>query len=120
MSYKYKDREAEGILNRIKRFFSGNDVTRMKKGIKIMPPKAEDFQIALDKTFKGAEHGKKKYVDVLSRDLHRKVGGYPGQDHRMPTCCSVMKSNIQQNDVILEQPPKGKGASLLIRYRIPR
>jgi len=56
------------------------------------------------------------YVEIVSGDVHRTVGGYPGQNHRMPTCCEVMYSLMKGKDLVLESPPKGKGATLLIRY----
>lgn len=39
----------------------------------------------------------------------------------MPVCCDVMRRMMDSSvDSILSEPPKGKGASLCIRYRIPR
>jgi isopenicillin N synthase-like dioxygenase len=29
------------------------------------------------------------YARALSGQLHREIGGYPGQNHRMPMCCAV-------------------------------
>jgi hypothetical protein len=60
------------------------------------------------------------YVDINSGALHRKVGGYPGTNHRMPACCDVMYAEKQSGDEIMSRPPKGKGASLTIRYKLPR
>jgi 5-methylcytosine-specific restriction protein A len=60
------------------------------------------------------------FVDVKSGDLHRRVGGYPSYDHRMPICCSVMKNIMKSGDIILHKPPSGQGASLIIRYKLPR
>ena len=83
-------------------------------------PDSYDFQKELYKIFKDAQAIGTLYVDVNSGDLHRRVGGYPGRNHRMPLCCEVMKKNMRTGDQILEQPPKGKGASLTIRYKVPR
>lgn len=83
-------------------------------------PKATDFQDALNQILKSAQARGLPYIDVRSGDLHRQVGGYPGSHHRMPVCCSVMRRNIQAEDTILEQPPSGLGASLKIRYKLPR
>lgn len=58
------------------------------------------------------------YIDIQSRDLHIRVGGYPGKNHRMPSCCTVMKKMMKSRDYIINQPPKGLGATLLIRYYI--
>ena len=56
------------------------------------------------------------YIDLVSGDIHRAVGGYPSSNHRMPVCCDVMYSRMRKNDVVLSAPPKGKGATLRIRY----
>jgi 5-methylcytosine-specific restriction protein A len=49
------------------------------------------------------------------------IGGYPGAGkHRMPVCCEAMRSEKRAGDEIVFEPPKGKGASLTIRYRLPR
>jgi hypothetical protein len=58
----------------------------------------------------------KTYVDIVSRDVHINVGGYPGDNHKMPSCCSAMRSLMKNGDIILESPPKGNGATLKIRY----
>ena len=79
-----------------------------------------DFQKELDKISEVAQSQRTLHVDVKSGDLHRRVGGYPGRNHRMPLCCEVMKRNIKQGDQILQQPPSGQGATLIIRYKLPR
>ena len=85
-----------------------------------MLPTAQDFQDELNNIFLSAQQQGRNYVNVKSGDLHRKLGGYPSQNHRMPVCCDVMKRNMNQEDTILQQPPSGKGATLLIRFKIPR
>lgn len=81
-----------------------------------MEVNAEVFRKELTKIFVNAKEQGKEFVDVKSGDLHSQVGGYPGSNHRMPTCCSVMKSMMKAKDEILEKPPLEKGASLVIRY----
>ncbi len=78
------------------------------------------FEDALAARFQAAEKSRRPYVDIVSGDLHREVGGYPGPDHRMPVCCSVMQRHVRPGDHIVDAPPKGKGATLTIRYRLPR
>jgi len=85
-----------------------------------MPPTAQDFQKELNKIFQGAQQQGKPYVDVKSGELHRRVGGYPGHNHRMPVCCEVMRRNMKPQDQILQEPPSGQGATLVIRYKLPR
>jgi hypothetical protein len=83
-------------------------------------PSKADFQKSLDELFRENEKEGNSHVDVRSGDLHRRVGGYPGLANRMPTCCDVMYENKRPLDKILNKPPKGKGASLEIKYTLPR
>ena len=83
-------------------------------------PTSEDFYNELVNIFHENEEKENSFVTVISGELHRLVGGYPGSDHRMPVCCSVMLKAMRSTDTIISQPPKGKGASLTIRYVLPR
>ena len=75
---------------------------------------------ALLKWLREAKEAGREYIDVRAGDLHRKVGGYPGPDHRMPLCCDVMRRLMGPEDVVLEEPPSGYGANLVIRYYLSR
>jgi hypothetical protein len=81
---------------------------------------AETFRDELSAQLKRAESRGASHVEINSGELHRKVGGYPGPAHRMPTCCEVMYSARQDGDEIVSSPEAGKGAALTIRYRLPR
>ena len=83
-------------------------------------PTAVDFRDQLAKEFESAEAAGKGYVDIRSGDLHTKLGGYPGPNHRMPVCCNVMRTEMSIDDKELRSPPRGRGANLVIRYTIPR
>ncbi|NIM98871.1 MAG: HNH endonuclease [candidate division Zixibacteria bacterium] len=83
-------------------------------------PSAEDFQSELNGMFASAQQQGKSFVEIKSGDLHRAVGGYPGHVHRLPTCCRVMRRNMKSGDEILHQPPGGAGATLIIRFQLPR
>jgi len=85
-----------------------------------LPPTTEDFQAELDKVFAAAQQEGKPFIEVKSGDLHRSVGGYPGRNHRIPLCCTVMKRNMKPGDEILQQPRSGLGATLTIRFELPR
>ncbi len=50
-------------------------------------PTTVDFQIELEQIFKTVQDLELSKVDVKSGDLHRTVGGYPSNNHRMPICC---------------------------------
>jgi hypothetical protein len=60
--------------------------------------------------------------EINAGDLHRRLGGYPGRNHRMPVCCAVMRAAFAPDagDLIVEEPPSGRGASFTIRYVLPR
>ena len=49
-------------------------------------------------------------------------GGYPASDgnHRMPLCVRVMRESMSDGDSVLCEPPSGTGATLTIRYLLPR
>ncbi|MGZ9709371.1 GIY-YIG nuclease family protein [Glaciimonas sp. GNP009] len=79
-----------------------------------------DFQMMLHRLLAEAASAGEIFIDVRAGNLHTRVGGYPAKGHSMPTCCSVMRDEIKTGDNVLSEPPKGKGASLLIRYRLPR
>jgi hypothetical protein len=85
-----------------------------------MAPNSEVFRRQLHSLFKKAERQGKNHIKVQSGELHRMVGGYPGTNHRMPICCGVMRAEMKSTDKIIDAPPKGNGASLLIRYSLPR
>lgn len=83
-------------------------------------PATADFREAIRKKLRLAELGNAAFLDINSGELHREVGGYPGPNAAMPSCCNAMYAEQKATDSILTQPPKGKGASLTIRYKLPR
>ncbi|MFZ2313124.1 MAG: GIY-YIG nuclease family protein [Methylobacter sp.] len=80
----------------------------------------DDFLIALRRKFQESSSVAVGHVDILSGELHREIGGYPEKGHSMPVCCSVMWREMKAGDEVLAAPPKGKGATLRIRYLLPR
>jgi hypothetical protein len=78
---------------------------------------AQTFRNALQSVFNESQG---KFVDVTSGELYRMVGGHTGRDYRMATCCNVMRKAMQPGDIVLNSPPKGRGATLTIRYVLPR
>ena len=85
-----------------------------------MPLTAEDFRDELYRIMAEAVREGHKYVDVNAGEVHRGLGGCPGPDHRVPVCCKVMKEAMTHGDKVLQEPPSGQGASLTIRYKLPR
>ena len=85
------------------------------------PPEKADFEKALNAWFLEVEKEENQFVDIRADDLHARVGDYPGPFHRMATCCEVMYEHYKPEvDRILQFPPKGKGASMEIRYAQPQ
>lgn len=83
-------------------------------------PNTEAFQKMLNREFEIATRNNQSSLIILASDLHCKVGGYPSGNHRMPICCKVMISAMEDDDLILESPPSGQGAKLKIEYKLPR
>ena len=81
---------------------------------------ATDFEAELERQFARAEAWGETALEVQAGDLHRAVGKYPASNHRMPLCCQVMKRLMSPGDAVVSEPPKGQGASLTIRYTLPR
>lgn len=80
-------------------------------------PNSEDFEAKLHEVFSNCNES---YIDIISRELHRAVGGYPGPNHRMPLCCQVMRRLMTEGDRIMYEPPSGQGSTFHIRYKLPR
>lgn len=83
-------------------------------------PTSDDFRDALRSQLRAAELNGVLYVEVNAGELHRKLGGYPSSNHQMPSCCQVMEQERRALDETISGPPSGKGASLTVRYRLPR
>ena len=84
-------------------------------------PTTLDFQRQLKGLLDQASQDGLPFIELEARQLHRLVGDYPnGGNHRMPICCKVMRSAMRREDTIIHQPPKRDGASLTIKYMLPR
>jgi 5-methylcytosine-specific restriction protein A len=87
-----------------------------------MPPTAEQFREELYAMMREGLRNNVGYVDINAGELHCRIGDYPGPNHRMPNCCQVMRAAMTPDagDRILEQPDSGEGATVTIRYVLPR
>lgn len=84
-------------------------------------PTADDFRTELRSQLRTAAASGADQIDITSGDLHRAVGDYPDpKRHRMPVCCEVMCSEMRPGDQVISSPPLGHGATLIIRYILPR
>jgi len=80
--------------------------------------KREDFQQELDNILSKALKKGEQYVVVNSIDMHHRMGGYPGYDHKMDLCHEVMKANTKKADTIYGQWEPNDDLS--IRYSVDR
>lgn len=71
---------------------ANNGAIRSQSVTKGAIPKAEDFRAELHAQFARAQANHFSFIEIISGELHRVVGGYPGSSHRMPACCAVMRS----------------------------
>ena len=85
-----------------------------------VPASAEQFRSMLSSLLDEAGRLGFSYVGITAGALHRRVGGYPGTEHRMPICCAAMRGVMGPSDRIVEQPPSGNGASLLVQFALLR
>src|SRR6266446_374220 len=84
------------------------------------PVTADIFRKALAVEFEKATRAGRDSVRITAGALHSTLGGYPGQDHRMPVCCGVMRNATIAGDTVIASPPSGQGATLTIEYLLPR
>lgn len=84
-------------------------------------PTAADFRMEMYRMMYKAMQEGETTAEINSGELHRRIGGYPGANHRMPVCCQVMRGAYAPDagDVIVEERPSGQGATLTIRYVLP-
>ncbi|MBI4202121.1 MAG: DUF2442 domain-containing protein [Chloroflexi bacterium] len=116
-----EDISVEGLLAGRPSMESHESLKRWLKAREERPRlRAEDFRKALRTKLSEASEKGTPFLDVNSGALHRELGGYPGPHHQMPTCCNVMRQEMRDGDLIVEEPPKGRGANLTIRYKLPR
>lgn len=83
-------------------------------------PTKDDFRTELKARFNRVSRQGAREVEINSGELHRSLGGYPGRNHQMPSCCDVMNEEAKGGDQIVSSPPSGCGATLTIVYRLPR
>ncbi len=114
----WMNKEELAAFNNGAAIFQGpNNFAQMKV---LHQPIRKKFQMALDKELVAAPKGGLGFAEINAGNLHRIIGGYPGSNNRMPVCCAVMRATMKNGDAILHEPPKKNGASLTVRYKLPR
>jgi len=79
-----------------------------------------DFRMELRAQLERAQKRGAPHIEINAGELHRRLGGYPGPSHQMPSCCQAMHVENRPGDEVIVSPPEGKGATLTIRYKLPR
>lgn len=92
------------------------EITQSNGGEKLMLPVKKDFDAKINELKSISRKNGESFLKMTSKELHIIVGGYPRKNHRMPICCDAMYDAMQTGDEIIHAPPKGKGASLSIKY----
>ena len=72
----------------------------------------DDFRAEIRSQIRRAEASGAAHIEINSGEVHRKLGGYPGTNHRMPVCCDAMYEERRNSDPVIAAPAKRKGASL--------
>lgn len=86
----------------------------------MIAPTTDDFRAELRSLFERAQDQGYDHIQIEARQLHVAVGGYPARSHRMQECCRVLREAMNEGDRVVREPPSGQGATLTIRYRLPR
>lgn len=88
--------------------------------VEVEPSKSDEVRNLLVRKFNVAIAGGLNGIEVNAGELHSELGGYPGWRHTMPNICRIMKAETTDGDAVLSEPPSRQGASVTIRYRLPR
>lgn len=83
-------------------------------------PNTNDFRVEITNQIENARKRGLPYIDISSKDIHTLLGGYPGRNHAMKSCCQVMYSLMSENDKIISAPTSGFGASVIVRYYLKK
>jgi len=55
-------------------------------------PTVEEFRSELRSRLRSAELLGISFIEVTAAALHRNLGGHPGENHQMPSCCNVERT----------------------------
>ncbi len=87
---KAKNEEEKAII-------TTNDICKYIKELKIL----------------AKEKGKSSLI-LISRDIHKQLK----LKSRFPMVCNAMRQCMEENDIIIFQPPKGNSSTLEIEYKL--
>ncbi len=61
-----------------------------------------------------AKNDGKSSIVLISREIHKQLS----LKSRFPMVCNAMRQCMEENDIILFQPPKGNSSTLEIEYKL--
>jgi 5-methylcytosine-specific restriction protein A len=84
-------------------------------------PSEQEFRDELHAQLRRAHERAAPHYELNAGELHRTVGGYPGENHQIELCCHVMRAEMGPGDsIVLHPEDKESGAALTVRYLLPR
>ena len=83
-------------------------------------PSTDEFRHEIAAQIDRATKQGRPHIEINAGELHRVVGGYPTPTNRMAMCCGAMRELCRPDDHTIYEPPARDGASLTIRYKLPR
>ena len=93
----------------------------VKESKALTTPTSEDFRNELNAQIRRATRQGRHHVEINAGELHRVVGGYPGESHRMPMCCQAMRDELRNGDAtVIFETDSGHAPALTMRYNLPR
>jgi hypothetical protein len=84
-------------------------------------PTTDEFREEIRAQLREAELAGASEIELNAGQVHRKMGGYPGLNHQMKPCCDALYAEMHDGlDEVLAAPNKRHGASVTIRFGLPR
>lgn len=84
-------------------------------------PTIEEFLDEIRSQLRAAELTGASEIELNAGQVHRKMGGYPGLNHRMKACCEALYAEMHDGlDEVLAAPGRRYGASVTVRFGLPR
>ena len=95
-----------------KGFHKQVSVEKPVKQESMVPKTADDIRLYLDKVLQEAKHSGVEYIDLISGDIHKRLG----LKNRMPQVCGIMYKMMLSGDEVLHSTPSGQSSTIKIRY----
>jgi hypothetical protein len=83
-------------------------------------PSIDEFRQELRDQLSRATKRRAENIVINAVELHHAVGGHPGPNQNLQSCCDVMKAEMQTGDAIIGDLENCQAAALTIRYQLPR